>query len=63
MLECYHFFCSHCIKTWLLKKIILVLYIDFKLKLIKKGEIDSKNWNIINFDKNEYYKDISIKKY
>ena len=58
MLECSHFFCNQCIKTWLLKKNNSCPLCRFQIKIDKKnGEIDSKIWNIINFDENEYYKD------
>ena len=58
MLECSHFFCNQCIKTWLLKKNNSCPLCRFQIKIDKnKGEIDGKNWNIIDFDENDYYKD------
>jgi len=52
MLDCYHFFCEKCIKTWLFNKKNNCPLCRYEIKINKeKGEItQSKQWDIINFE-------------
>ena len=55
MLNCCHFFCNDCIKTWLLKKKNYCPLCQYQVKIDKnKGEIESNDWDVIdNLDENE----------
>ena len=55
MLNCCHFFCNDCIKTWLLKKRNCCPLCRYQVKIDKtKGEIESNDWDVIDdYDENE----------
>ena len=61
MLKCYHCFCEHCIKTWLLEKNNSCPFCRLTINVDKKDEkIEILQWDIINkVNKDEL--DIEIK--
>ena len=66
MLDCYHFFCEKCIKTWLFDKKNNCPLCRYEIQINKNnGEIrNSSQWDIIDFkDEKNFEKDISERFY
>ena len=62
MLDCYHFFCEKCIKTWLFdkKNSCPLCRLEIDLNRVEDDIKKSRHWNVIdNIDPKEYDKDES----
>jgi len=62
MLDCYHFFCEDCIKTWLIKKKSNCPYCRLNVDNSTKNLNKENQWDIIDdFNPNEYNRELNNK--